>query len=220
MDLFFLADTGVRSLRARHATGLGVTEDVGSPIDEELQRFLATLTDDEVAAAMGALEPRSGRYWLIVKDQAYVFSHFPNNRVAAWSRYHLPVAPTAVAVLDGYLYLRDATRLWRMSRTQFEESLVEVVTPFLDAEAPATEKMWLGLDLGVEGDWEVHVNFDPTRPDVYTFLTEVEGTSYGQQLSLPMEGCSIHVSLKLINRSDSYARLANIGIHYNSGEAN
>jgi hypothetical protein len=93
MDVYILADNGVRSLRVRDASGNATTEDIGTPIDAVLQPLLAALTDDQKSAACGIVEPSSNRYWCYVPNPdgstgyIYVFSYFQSSQIAAWARY-------------------------------------------------------------------------------------------------------------------------------------
>ena len=96
LDLIFLDDTGVRSLRTRETTLNAYVEDLGSPIDEILQPILAGLTDEQKATATSVVEPNSKRYWVCVNGTIYVLSQFPMSGILAWSTYE----PTYHAFID------------------------------------------------------------------------------------------------------------------------
>lgn len=87
LDVYFLHDTGVRSLRARDASSNAEPIDVGSPIDTLVQSKLQSATDDERASACGVVEPVTGQYWLFVKDKLYVLSNFPSAKIIAWATW-------------------------------------------------------------------------------------------------------------------------------------
>ncbi|MDE2101770.1 MAG: hypothetical protein KGL39_31275 [Patescibacteria group bacterium] len=96
MDVYMLADSGVRSVRVRDASNNAIIADIGTPIDAILQPVLATLTDAQKATACGIVDPTSNRYWLFIPNTAdadngvgkiYVFSYFPSSQIAAWSTY-------------------------------------------------------------------------------------------------------------------------------------
>lgn len=84
LDVLFLADSGVRSLRVRDSSLNAVTVDIGSPIDLTIQAVLAA---GSVGTPVGIVEPSSGRYWLFLKDTIYVLSLFPDEEVRAWATY-------------------------------------------------------------------------------------------------------------------------------------
>lgn len=93
MDIYLLADNGVRSVRVRDASDNAVIADVGTPIDAILQPLLAALTDAQKGAACGVIDPGSNRYWIYIPNadasagSIYVFSYFPGSQIAAWGAY-------------------------------------------------------------------------------------------------------------------------------------
>ena len=107
MDVYMLADNGVRSVRVRDASNNAIIADIGTPVDALIQAILATLTDAQKAAACGAVEPSANRYWLFIPDSTdkngvgkiFNFSYFPSSQIAAWAQYDpsYQVAVTAPA---------------------------------------------------------------------------------------------------------------------------
>lgn len=88
MDVYMLADNGIRSVRVRDASNNAIIADVGTPIDEIIQGLLETLTETQKAASCGVVEPSSNRYWLYLPgDHIYVLSYFPTSGIQAWTRY-------------------------------------------------------------------------------------------------------------------------------------
>ena len=96
MDVYMLADNGVRSVRVRDASNNAIIADVGTPIDALLQPLLSSLTDAQKATACGIVDPSANRYWVYVPSAdgspgfIYTFSYFPSAQIAAWGTY----APT------------------------------------------------------------------------------------------------------------------------------
>jgi hypothetical protein len=92
-DVYFLADSGIRSLKVRVATQNAMVSDVGFPVDRLIRALLATLTDAEKYAAVSCVEPLTNSYWLYIPGHAgaegyvWVFSYHPESEIAAWSRY-------------------------------------------------------------------------------------------------------------------------------------
>ncbi len=79
LDVMFMADTGIRSLRAKATTNNAFVNDIGSPIDA-----LITPTTTDCAG----VEPTEGRYLCYnTEGQIYVLSYFPTNQIVAWSSY-------------------------------------------------------------------------------------------------------------------------------------
>ena len=101
MDVYMLADNGVRSVRVRDASNNAIIADVGTPIDAIVQPILSSLTDAQKAAACGIVDPSANRYWVYVPTPSgaagsiYTFSYFPGASIAAWGTY----APTYQAAV-------------------------------------------------------------------------------------------------------------------------
>ena len=71
-DVFYLSESGVRSIRARDTTNAAFVNDVGIAIDPIIQQELLT-NNLKAEQAIGFLEPRQGRLMMIIGETAYVF---------------------------------------------------------------------------------------------------------------------------------------------------
>lgn len=221
-DVFFLAPSGIRSLRARSLGNLAGVEDVGTPIDGQVLDFLATLTGAQRAAAVSVVEPTSGRYLLAVGSVIYVFSRFPGSGVAAWSTYEIGATIDAFAVTDRQVYARAGDQVYRYGGAngrEYDASPVAIELPFLDVSTPATQKTLHGIDVGCAGTWDMRLMLDPARPEVSEGIGTLDGSTYGQQPAFAMQGTSTHFGLSFEHQAAGPAKLANIAIHYNPGDS-
>jgi hypothetical protein len=229
LDVFFLSESGVRSLRARDASNMASADDVGSPIDGELLAYMNYLDEALVTQACAVSEPFEGRYLLAIGPTIYVFSHFPGAKVSAWTTYSLDeIGPNSVvsdwAVSYSNLIARVGDQLCLyggqsgQEYAQNDEFEYEVQLPFLDAGQPGQTKNIHGIDLGVEGLWTVFLAVDPQQPDVKELIAKVDGSTYGSWGSNSAVGQSTHFSLTLKNKTRGYARLANLMIHFTGQE--
>lgn len=220
-DVFFLADTGIRSLRAvSYSDRAGVT-DVGTPVDEELGDYLATLSDAQRAAAVATIEPSSGRYMLAIGARCYVFSNYPDGRISAWSRYDPGFEVSDFVSDDGKLWARSGDTVYLYggdSGDEYDSSSVEVTIPFIDGRAIATFKQFAGLDIVCEGDWTIYAATDPNNPDAESVIARVTGTSVANP-AIAMTGHSPVVQLRLVNEAPGPARLSKIIVHYHEAES-
>ena len=101
-DVYFLSDSGVRSLRVRVATNNAVVTDVGSPIQKLLKAILQGLTDTEKAGARAVIEPELNIYWCYIPEagttgKIWVFGYFQESEVAGWTKYSPGYETTLVA---------------------------------------------------------------------------------------------------------------------------
>jgi hypothetical protein len=87
MDVIFLSDTGVRSLRVRDSSLNAFVSDLGSPIDSLVLAKMSEALTPTTESACAAVEPSANRYMLFLRNVFYVLSYFPSSKVIAWSTY-------------------------------------------------------------------------------------------------------------------------------------
>lgn len=208
-DLFYLADSGVRSLRARAGTDSASTTDIGVPIDTLIVEKLATLNNAEKSRVIGLIEPKDGRLWIIMKDVAYVFSYFANSKISAWSVYDLTwidedgetqtLAVTDAVVFKKKIYLRSGDAIFVYGGTGdafvYDATEAEAWLPYLDANDPTREKEFNGIDVTMRGDWRIGASFNPHRSDEEEHIAEVTRTTF-QGGRVPFEKSGNVVSLR------------------------
>lgn len=87
LEIFYLHDSGIRSIRSRNESLAAYPDDIGSPMDLTVVAALQAATPAQREAACAVVNPESKRYWLYLNGNIYVFSSFPTAKVAAWSVY-------------------------------------------------------------------------------------------------------------------------------------
>lgn len=221
VDIFFLSESGLRSLRARDSSNLASTNDVGASIDADLGEYRASISGQEVADARAILEPRDSRYLLAIGSRVYVFSNFPGSQVSAWSTYEVDEADDPIegwVSAKGRLYARSGDEVLLYGGASGEEYsaeyTTEVETPFMDSENPAGLKQAEGMDAGVIGTWGVYLRTEPTNPDEEEQLAVLSGATYGSHQRIGAAGTSTHFGLRLMCDDAGPALLANLIFHY------
>jgi hypothetical protein len=220
-DVFYLSESGIRSIRARDASNAAFATDIGNPIDPMV---LADVNADRLQAreSRAVLEPRDGRYMLAMGGKVYVFSYFPASHVSAWSLYDPGFSVSDWAIIgrklycrsaDGYLYLLGGDN----GRT-YDSTQVEAFLPYVDAGKPATLKMFQGLDMACEGEWKVEIASDPTDQTALQEIARVAETTFGVG-NLAFQAYSTHIAFKLTSQNDGYAKIGSVIVHYESGDA-
>ncbi len=92
LDVLFLDDSGLRSLRTKEVNLNADPIDIGSAIDS-----LVTAKASSFSSACSIVEPVSKRYWCFIQDTIYVLSYFRQNKIVAWSTY-LPTYDVATVI--------------------------------------------------------------------------------------------------------------------------
>lgn len=221
VDVFFLSDSGVRSLRARDSSNQSGVSDVGTPIDEFLLEYLSTLTEAQKAAAVGVLEPISGRYILFIGTRAFVFSYFASSRTSAWSTYDMGFEVSDAVVLDGRVWLRGGNTVYLLGGADgkiYDDATVEIDLPYIDGRQVATFKEFTGIDIVCQGEWNVYVNTDPNNPTAESKVAIVNNTTLNlDQLGLIGRGPTI--KLRLECTAAGPARVSKVIVHYSPAES-
>lgn len=226
-DVFYLGRSGVRSLRARDSSNAAYVSDVGTSIDPYISELRETLTDAQIADAVGVMEPDDGRYWLALGSKILVFSFFPDAKVAAWTVFNAPGQVTDFAVIEGQVYMRvgDTIYLYGGDDGDTYDTTEAVATlPFMDVDVAATVKGWMGLDIACLGEWEIGTNTvlpneeDPSQDPDYELVARVIGPTFDAG-EMGMVGGSTHISLKFTSKGSGRAVLGKVVVHYNAEEA-
>jgi len=219
-DVFYLSESGIRSLRSRDAYNAAFTSDVGNAIDELITAELRT---NRLAAqnAIGILEPRDGRYMLAIGEKIYVFSYFSASKVSAWSTYEPGFAVEAWGIVGRKLYCRADNQLYLFGGDDgatYDNSTVTVQLPYLDASSPATKKSFYGLDIACEGQWTIETCTDPNDLTKRQTVATVYETTYDLgHATLQEYGTTL--AFRLTNNLTGPAKIGNLVLHYTGGEA-
>jgi len=220
-DIFYLDESGVRSLRARDASNAASTSDVGVPIDSLITAKLASLGPGERSRIIGLIEPRDGRFWLIVKDTVFVFSFFAGAKVSAWSTYQPGFDILDAGVFQRRVYVRAANSIYVYgglgAAPVYDETVAEAWLPYLDASKPTTVKTLEGIDAAVSGRWDVSIGMEPTNLAAEDEIGQVFETTFRRN-RIPASGQSTHFNLRFRSRGVGPHKLAAAVIQY-AGDA-
>jgi hypothetical protein len=222
-DILFLGSDGIRSLKAREQLVSAAVSDIGSPVDPLIRDLYMTMGQSYMSQAIATLQPYTGRYWMVFPDRIFVLSNFPNPKITAWSIYMLPFTVTDVCEAgQGGVFLRaNDGRIFQYGAIEpqrFDDSpSVEIVTPFLGMERPATFKQIKAIDIACTGSWNVYAAMNPGNLNAEDLLGTVTGPTFleGQ---FPAMGHTTHISLRFRHVGAGPATLASCMIHYDKSE--
>ena len=217
IDLFYLADNGIRSLRARENTDAAYANDIGSPVDQLVIDHMRTMTEADKYDAKAVIEPEDGRYWLALGSKLFVLSSFAGSGINAWSEYEPGFTVEEFASMENKVYARshdDKIYVYGgHDGTLYDASPVSVEIPYLDANKPATFKAVNGLDVTCEGGWKFFIGFDYTNPTAKDEIASMNQPSFALG-RIPVTGYGTHVGVKAVTTGSGYAKLANAIVHY------
>lgn len=229
-DLFYADESGLRSLKARDASNAAATTDIGVPVDTLIVEKLAQLSAEERDKVIGLIEPRDGRFWLIILDEIFVFSFFSGAKISAWSTYtpseevdgeQVPFEIDDAVVFRRKVYVRSGDSIYVFgglgADLEYDGTEAEAWLPYLDGEAPAREKELQGIDAAVEGLWEVRVAMNVNNLDASDLVGRLSETTYGLQ-KVSIQAKATHFGLRFKTVGTGAAKLGAAVIHFESDD--
>lgn len=214
-DVFYLSDSGVRSLRARDSSTAAAVTDVGTPVDELLVAAIQAAGVD-ADQAVAVIEPVAGRYWLALGDTVFVYSNFPGSKISAWSTYKPGFVISDFAINDDELICRSGDTLYQIGGADGDDldtSMLAVELVLLDVQKPAHVKQWMAIDLVCEGHWKIFVGAEPLVPEARELVAEIDHpTLSSERVTVQTRGT--HASVRLECIDDTPSRLSNFVLHY------
>ena len=215
-DVYYLSDSGIRSLRARDASNAAYVNDVGTPIDPLVTEALRNLDAATTAAAAGIVEPIDGRFMLSIGSNVYTFSYFPGAKISAWSVYSPGFTITNWSLHLQGVYARSGDTVYKYGgddNNTYDSSTVTVTTPFMTLNRVEDDKYITGYDIAVEGTWDVYLLSDPRDENVQVKLGTVTGFTYVLQALGAVTSTPVF-ALKLVNQSSGAAWIGNLTVTY------
>lgn len=222
-DVFYLDETGVRSVRTRDAVQSAYASDVGSAIDPFIQDLLAGISDDIEAKASAVIEAVDGRYLLAVGQYIVALSQFPSSKIVAWSYIDFGSTISDLVRVDRTVYLRSGDNIYTyggVDGTVYPddgEFPITVETPFISAKDPAAQKELQGFDFAAENTWRLQVLVDPNNTAFYVDGGYLNGTTYNRD-ALKLVGETSHFALRLTCSRAGFASLSSTAVHHSFGE--
>jgi hypothetical protein len=215
-DLFFLSDTGLRSLKVRAATNNATLSDIGSPIDALVIAAIKA-TGAVISQACAAIDPIDGRFLLQIGTTTYVFNYFPDAKVGGWTTYETGLPISDFAPLETRLFARAGDVVYMLggvNNDTYSAQPMDIKLPFLSSRQIATLKHFTALDVVCDGVLDVSISTDPQQPDVEESIGTFSGTNLGLGID-PFAGEDVTaLSLHLVGRPSKYARLSSVAVHH------
>jgi hypothetical protein len=224
-DIFYLDTSGIRSLKARDSSNAAYVSDVGTSIDTHIREYMDTLTEAEISAATGIIEPIDGRLWIAIGKRIYVLSFFPSAKISAFSFYSLDFQVTHLAKVGDRIYARGRDdngddKLYLYGGTNNneypgdDEDNVFIELPYFGARDPAGLKELLGFDIIGINNWKVDILPDPNNDTVIVEQGITTGTTYGKP-RFATSGVSPLFAVNLTCSTAGQATLSALAMHYN-----
>ncbi len=224
-DSFYLARSGIRSLRSQQSTGAPFVSDIGNSIDTLVIEHMRDVGDDVAAEAKGFIEPVDGRYMLALADRIYVLSYFPGSKISGWSWYEpdeiADFSADWVSIYAGKLYIRSGNTVYlyggddgnTYDADASDAYTVTVGLPFMGGSRPFEGKLLKGWDMAVENEWLVETLVDPRDETRKVTLGTIDEISY-PDLEYTAASDAEMMALEMTCTSPGAASISNFAMHF------
>ena len=222
-DVYYLDETGVRSLRTRSAINSAYASDIGSALDPFVQSIIAEVGAAKTSKACAVIEATDGRFMLAVGQYVIALSQFPSSSIVAWSYIDFGEDITDMARVDRQICIRAGDKIYAYGGRDGtvypddDEFPIRAFTPFISDKDPAGLKMLEGLDMAATGTWRVRIMQDPNHVDSYTDGGTIRGTTYHLPAN-KLVGQTSHYAVEFVCSSAGFARLSSTAVHHENAE--
>lgn len=251
VDTAYLDRTGVRSLRSRDSSRSANINDIGTAIDPIIQDRIIN-SSAEAHRAQATIDPLTGRYFLSIGKEIFIFSYFPGNKVSGWTRSLPGYEVDKFVQRQLRITARSGDYIYQLSGSQNAEGFcgtnrygtasgvdtisyndpdvgfsddngniinrqADIITPYIDGGDPSRFKILKGIDLVIEGQWQVFLLTDPRDITKQTEVCKIQNSSL-KLGRIAMNAHTTHFSIRLISIGTGFARVSKILMHYDLGE--
>lgn len=221
-DVFYLDETGIRSLRAKEVSNEAYVGDIGVAIDPFIQAHIDALPNGTIQRACSAIEPREGRFMMALGERVYVLSSFPASQISAWTYYEPGINITEFTRVYRRLYARAGEVIYEYGGADGStypsagEMIADVTLPYVSTNPPAKDLL-TGFNLAASGEWSVKVYTDPNNENAYVNGGIIRGTTYNFE-DLGLKGQTAFCSLRLTCAAAGAASISNATIYHTGKE--
>lgn len=134
-------------------------------------------------------------------------------------RYTLPFEVSALAEMEGVLYLRQGDTIWQFSEDAHVDGgipfEVKIETPWLDLKVPGQLKRLIGVEIIAQGSGTFSVAFDEQIPHAVTPPLRIHGITRNQG-RLPLSCTGQALALRFQHQDHQPCRLDAVTLFYKS----
>jgi hypothetical protein len=218
-DVLFLADSGVRSLKALYINMAASVSDVGSAIDPLLTEAIR-LNPGYTSWCDAVVQPIQGRYWLSYVNTIYALSYFPSGNITAWSTFNTGFLVKNFALVSNRMFVNDSNNniylYGGVAGNEYDSCPVTVRTPHMSADSPTENKRIKSMDVMCQGQWSISIGMLPNNTDAFELCATVQDNTYGL-MSIPFAGYGTHFGLHMTHQAPGPATLSAVHLNLQEG---
>lgn len=172
----YFSNGGFRTVAAVAVTGEKNDSDIGANIYPETRNINVT-----VNVPISVWSPTRSQMLCAIGAVVYVYTNSPQSQVTGWTKYTLPITVTDMIELNGVVYLRAGTTIYKFDSAYTLESSFSW-TARLAYQHGATwgvQKEWFCAQTAMQGRTGVRFYVDPRDETKINIGPTVSGSHYG-----------------------------------------
>jgi hypothetical protein len=210
-DLYFLSESGFRSIAVQNNVESLADMDVGSPID----KLIVPLNK---AGAISLYNHKDGQFWCSIGNKVWIYSFSKTAKLSAWSYYEYAFTIDDMMMHNNEVAFKSGTSVYQTSSSVYSdngtnyETLVEFSE--LDFKANTALKQIHAFDISQVGDCTAQFDVG-IESQTTTHSIAVSGDFRDRgMVALPI--VATHVQPKFINNNDQFWELNLVNITFDS----
>lgn len=212
-DLFFLSQSGFRSISLLQLTGNLQDADVGNPIDDLVAPAFSA-SDDPLSVYF----PKLGQWWCLNGQTAWVYSFSRTAKLSAWSKYTFPVNVDDATVLNQELYIRSGDDVYKVDSSVFQDAgsyipLVDAQMYFQDANRPGVLKQFTGMKSIGKGNPTISYLYAADDVSLESAAYEFAAVSESGSIN-PVELCATRIAPHIQHQKNEDFELSMLSLLY------
>lgn len=223
-DVFYLDQTGIRSVKARDASNAAFVSDIGTKIDTYVKDYTLTISAESVQRAFSIVDPVDGRFWLSIGAKIFVLSYYPSQQIQGWSHYDMPGTVEGLVVAFNNIYVRIGDTIYLYGGITGQtypnagEQIATVKTGFLSANEPANMKTIFGFDIACSNEWLTTCLPDPRDETKYVTIGRPYEPTYGDD-NVAVDARGGLMAFEFVCSRAGAATLSSFTAHFNKDES-
>lgn len=212
-DLFFLSQSGFRSISLLALTANLQDQDVGNAIDGLVVPSFSASDDP-----LSIYYPKLGQWMCINGSTAWVYSFSRTAKLSAWSKFTFPFTIDDATILNQELYVRTGNDVYKVDSTVFKDGpssipLVDVQMYFQDASRPDVLKQFMGFKSIGSGSPTVSFLFAADNQTLESAPYELPAVSESGAI-YPVELCATRIAPHFQHQKDEDFELSLASLLY------
>jgi hypothetical protein len=209
-DLYFLSESGFRSIAVQNNVESLADMDVGSPIDN----LIVPLSK---AGAISLYNHKDGQYWCALGNKVWIYSFSKTAKLSAWSYYEYAFTIDDMMMHNNEVVFKSGTSIYITSASVYSDNGVnyETVVEFsdLDFKANTALKQVHSFDIAQVGNCTAEFTVGIENKTTTHAVSVVGDFRDRGMIALPL--VATHVQPKFTNNDDQFWELNLVNITFN-----